>query len=106
MKRVIILSPFKGDEFANVEYGWRCVIDSMRRGEAPWASHLFYTQIMNDADPAQRSLGFACEEAWLQAADLIVAYIDRGMSSGMMKTINMVSQSPEYLIPIEIRSLK
>lgn len=106
MTRVIILSPFKGDISANVEYGWRCVIDSMKRGEAPWASHLFYTQIMEDSDPAQRSLGFACEFAWLKAADLIAVYVDRGLSSGMIKTINMVSLNPLILIPIEIRSIE
>src|SRR5260221_1819833 len=99
MKRVIILSPYKGDIAANVEYGWRCVIDSMRRGEAPWASHLFYTQILNDADPAQRSLGFACEATWLQVADLIAVYTDRGLSSGMVKTINKVSANPTLSIP-------
>lgn len=106
MKRVIILSPFKGDEAANVEYGWSCVIDSMRRGEAPWASHLFYTVIMNDSDPAQRSMGFACEFAWLKAADLIAVYTDRGLSPGMIKTINQVSLDPLILIPIEIRSIE
>ncbi len=106
MKRVIILSPYKGDVEANVEYAWSCVLDSMKRGEAPWASHLFYTQIMNDSDPAQRALGFECEAAWLRGADLIAVYLDRGMSSGMMKTINMVSSSPEILIPIEMRSIE
>lgn len=106
MKRVIILSPYKGAVTENVEYGWRCVIDSMRRGEAPWASHLFYTVIMNDADPAQRSLGFACEAAWLQAADLIAVYTDRGLSSGMVKTINEISMNPTLAIPIELRSIE
>jgi len=105
VKRVLILSPFKGDIAANVEYAWRCVIDSMQRGEAPWASHLFYTQIMNDSNPAQRSLGFQCEEAWLRAADLVAVYTDRGMSSGMIKTINMIGESYPW-VPLQLRSLK
>jgi len=106
MRRVLILSPYKGDIEANVAYAWECVIDSMKRGEAPWASHLFYTEIMNDADPAQRSLGFACEYAWLRVCDLLAVYTDRGLSSGMVKTINSASVDPTLSIPIELRSLK
>lgn len=106
MKRVIILSPYKGDIEANIQYAWECVIDSLRRHEAPFASHLFYTEVMNDTDPAQRSLGFQCEEAWLRGSELVAVYTDRGLSPGMIKTINLISVSPELLLPIEMRSIK
>lgn len=106
MNRVIILSPFKGNTEANVLYGWQCVLDSMKRGEAPWASHLFYTTVLQDSDPAQRAKGFECEWAWLRAADLVAVYIDRGLSSGMIKTINALSTSPDLTISIEMRSIK
>jgi hypothetical protein len=106
MKRVLILSPYKGAVEANLHYGWLAVLDSLKRGEAPWASHLFYTVVMNDTDPAQRALGFEAEWAWLQAADLIAIYTDRGISPGMIKTINAVSVDPTVNIPIEMRSIR
>src|SRR4051812_14464173 len=106
MKRVVILSPYKGDIAENVEYAWRCVIDSMKRGEAPWASHLFYTQIMEDSDPAQRSLGFACEAVWIRGEIFVAFYLDRGISKGIIKTKNMFSKTPKILFPIEMRKIK
>src|SRR5882724_4221987 len=102
MKRVVIISPYKGAVEENVQYAWQCVLDSLKRHEAPFASHLFYTVVMNDNDPAQRSLGFACEEAWLAVADLAAVYTDRGLSSGMIKTINMLSQHLTIRVPIEM----
>jgi len=106
MKRVLLLSPYKGDIEANVAYAWECVLDSLRRREAPWASHLFYTQIMNDSDPAQRSLGFQCEAAWLPVAQLLAVYTDLGISAGMAQTINRVSADPSLALPVELRSIR
>ena len=44
MKLVIIESPYAGDIEKNVAYARDCVRDSLMRGEAPYASHLLYTQ--------------------------------------------------------------
>ena len=38
---VVIESPYAGDVEANVAYAKRCVLDCLRLGEAPYASHLF-----------------------------------------------------------------
>lgn len=105
MNRVIILSPYKGDTEANLLYGWHCVLDSVQRGEAPWASHLFYTVVLNDSDPVQRAKGFECEAAWLRAADLVAVYTDRGLSSGMVKTLDMMRKDYPW-IKTEMRSIK
>lgn len=105
MNRVIILSPYKGDISANLAYAWLCVLDSMKRDEAPWASHLFYTEVLRDSDPAQRAKGFECEAAWLRAADLVAVYTDRGLSSGMLKTLDMMRKDYPW-IKTEMRSIK
>ena len=58
MREFILLeSPFAGDVEANKKYAAEAVRDSLRRGEAPFASHLFYTQFLDDDIPAERSLG-------------------------------------------------
>jgi len=85
MRRVVIESPYAGEVEANVEYAKMCVHDCLRRGEAPYASHLFFTQpgILDDLIPDQRKLGIEAGFAWGEAADLVAFYVDRGWSRGM-----------------------
>jgi hypothetical protein len=58
-RRVIIESPYAGDVDANLIYARECLRDSLKRGEAPLASHALYTQegVLNDDDPDERKLG-------------------------------------------------
>jgi len=87
MKLVILESPYAGDVDANTEYARRCVRDSLSRGEAPIASHLLYTQpgILDDDKPNERRWGIDAGLAWMSSADLVAAYIDHGVSAGMME---------------------
>jgi hypothetical protein len=82
---VIIESPYAGDIKRNVAYARECVRDSLKRGEAPIASHLLYTQpgILRDDVPDERAWGMAAGLAWRHVAELSVFYIDLGWSSGM-----------------------
>lgn len=73
----------------NLEYARDCTKDSLRRGEAPFAMHLLYTQVLNDLDKADRALGITCGLEWSKHADLIVFYIDHGFSSGMQLAHDM-----------------
>jgi len=61
------------------------VEDSLRRGEAPIASHLLYTQegILDDLDKNDRSLGITAGHSWIGVADGMVVYTDFGISDGM-----------------------
>lgn len=88
-RRVVIESPYAGDVEANVAYARRCVLDSLRRGEAPFASHLLYTQpgILDDLVAEERTLGIDAGLAWGAAAELVAVYIDRGVSPGMIKGV-------------------
>ena len=85
MKRVILESPYAGDIERNIKYARECLKDSLKRGEAPIASHLLYTQegVLNDDIEAERMLGINAGLAWKEVAELHVFYIDFGMSKGM-----------------------
>ena len=72
---VIIESPYNGtpEEIAeNVQYVILAMRDCLKRGEAPFASHLMYTRVpdgnhISDDEPADKT----------------VVYTDRGISRGM-----------------------
>jgi hypothetical protein len=85
MKLVIIESPYAGDIERNVRYARACLRHSLGKGEAPYASHLIYTQpgVLRDANPGERAHGIAAGFAWGEKADLTAVYTDLGVSKGM-----------------------
>lgn len=85
MKKIAIESPYAGDVERNVRYAKACVRDCLKRGEAPYASHLFFTQdgLLDDTVPEERKLGMEAGKVWEVAAELTVVYTDLGMSGGM-----------------------
>ncbi len=83
MKLVLIESPYAGDVEKNTEYARSCVKHSLSLGEAPFASHLFYTQILDDKNRKERSKGIEAGLAWGQKAELTAVYTDLGISEGM-----------------------
>lgn len=105
MRRVILESPFAGGVARNVAYARACVRDCLRRGEAPIASHLLYTQpgVLRDDVARERSLGIAAGLAWVAVADATVAYTDLGISTGMRTGIDRAEAAGR---PVEYRSLK
>lgn len=105
MRLVIIESPYAGDVERNVAYAKEAVRDCLARGEAPYASHLFFTQsgLLDETVPEQRTLGIEAGLAWGAMAEATVVYTDLGMSSGMLLGIDRA-----YLVgrPVEYRSLR
>lgn len=85
MRRVIVESPYAGDVELNTRYARACMADCLRRGEAPLASHLLYTQpgVLDDNKPEERALGMEAGWEWMDVADLVVVYTDLGVSKGM-----------------------
>jgi hypothetical protein len=87
--RVLIESPFKGKDYSetarNIYYARLCVRDSILRGEAPFASHLFYTQtgILDDKIDEERMRGINAGLAWGNNAEISAFYTDLGFSKGM-----------------------
>lgn len=89
--RVVIESPFGSPDdkvvTEDVEYLYECCRDSLSRGEAPFASHGFYTQFLDDRNPDHRRQGMDSGFAWGSQAELCAVYVDRGVSSGMIEGI-------------------
>jgi hypothetical protein len=87
MKRVVVESPFRGDYALNRAYLLMCLRDCLNRGEAPFASHLFYTEVLDDREPRDRKLGIDAGLEWASQADVIAVYSDLGISMGMKYAI-------------------
>lgn len=106
MKRLVILeSPFAGDVERNVAYARRAMRDCLLRGEAPFASHLLYTQpgVLDDDVPEERAMGIEAGLCWgTAAADATVVYADHGISRGMQMGIDRAKAEGR---PVEWRSL-
>lgn len=99
MKFVIVESPFatntitlsNGTEYQvtqewNVQYARACMHNCLAiHGQAPYASHLLYTQpgVLDDDVPDERRLGISAGLEIGRKADLRIFYLDRGFSSGM-----------------------
>ncbi|GAA5542613.1 hypothetical protein [Brucella sp. NBRC 113783] len=100
---VIIESPYSGDVERNTEYARACLLDSLRRGEAPIASHLLHTQVLDDLRPDERVLGIEAGLAWYRVADKCVVYGDRGISGGMIEGIE---RAKRYGVLVEFRNIE
>lgn len=82
-KLTIIESPFAGNVKFNKEYAKLCVKDSINRDETPFASHLFYTQVLNDGIESERDLGLKLGFNIMKLAARVAVYTDLGISTGM-----------------------
>lgn len=102
MRRVVIESPYAGDVERNLRYARACLLDSLRRGEAPIASHLLLTQVLDDDHPSDRETGIRAGLAWHQSADLVAFYVDLGVSSGMRRAWRLAMENGT---PLEERRL-
>lgn len=105
MKLVILESPFAGDIDGNIAYAKYCVHDCLLRDEAPIASHLLFTQpgILNDLIPEERKLGINAGHAWIPVAELMVVYMDKGISNGMKQGIELAHKCG---LKVELRTLE
>jgi len=109
MRRVVVESPYKARWFwqrwANRRYARAALYDCLRRGEAPFASHLLYTQpgVLRDGQAVERERGIRAGLAWGETADATVVYQDRGVSAGMWFGINAALLANR---PVEYRSLR
>ena len=102
MRPVILESPYAGDRAAHLEYARDCMRDCLKRGEAPFASHLIYTQVLDDDVRKERAQGVAAGFAWVAASEATVVYIDAGISPGMARGI---AEAEALGHPVEYRRL-
>lgn len=95
---VMLVSPFSGDVTRNREYARKCLAHSLSLGEAPFAPHLIYPQVLDDEVPAERESGIAAGFAWLDICRGIVVYDDLGISSGMQAEMDRAKVLGKYVI--------
>lgn len=110
MRLVIIESPYAGDAKTpeererviarNMRYLHRAILDCIRRGESPYASHLMLTTALNDADETERKLGIEAGFMWRAKAAATVIYTDHGISSGMRLGIEDAVRERETRVQI------
>jgi len=101
---VILESPYAGDVKRNVKYAQLCMADCLSRKEAPYASHLLYTQphVLDDDITEERDFGIEAGLQWGEKADKTVVYGDFGYSDGMRRGIERANKSGR---PVETRKL-
>lgn len=83
-----------------IAYARRALMDSVLRGEAPFASHLLYTQVLDDDEAGDRELGISTGLEFYYAVAKCVVYADYGISGGMLRGIKF---AVELGVPVEIR---
>lgn len=96
--RVLIESPFgrnvdgsraSSEEMdRNIVYVHRALEDSLRRGEAPFASHALYPLVLVDANAEERRMGMEAGFAWGEVAHIVAVYEDYGFTPGMREGID------------------
>ena len=101
-RRVIVESPWRGDVARNRRYAIAAIKDCLRRYEAPFASHVLYTEALDDSVPLQRELGMECGEFWGSVAHMVAVYIDLGISEGMQRGIDLARRRNQT---IEFRTI-
>lgn len=106
MKCVMIETPLmaRGERTMedNLKYAKECMKDSVKKGEAPFAMHVLYTQVLDDNKYEERWQGILSGLAWSRRADAIVFYMDYGMSTGM----NLAYEQAQLMgIKVEYRTL-
>ena len=82
MKKVYICSRYRADETRTVEENVQRALEACRKaalmGYAPYASHLYLPNCLDDNKPEERELGLKigqeflkeCDEVWLYGADI------------------------------------
>jgi hypothetical protein len=117
--RVVVESPFATitfrslsgtlvqlQEARNIEYARAAMHDCLvNHNEAPWASHLLYTQegVLDDDIPEERDHGIVAGMVWSAQAEKCVVYVDRGITRGMRKY--GIPGAEKKGIPVEYRRL-
>jgi len=86
MKRVFVCSPFAGDIAGNVRRTIEYCRYEIIQGNAPFAPHLLYPQMLCECDPEQRETGIRLGLEMLKVCDELHVYGDR-ISAGMAREI-------------------
>ena len=87
-KVVSLVSPLRGDTTGNTAYAQRAIRDCLERGEAPFAPHLLYPDLLADEDGDVRQRAVNAAQLIANTASATVVYADLGITSGMKSAID------------------
>lgn len=102
---VCVESAYAGDVRANKAFLRRALLDSLSRGEAPYASHAYLPDVLDDGDASQRSIGLQAGHAWAKMAACIAIYLRdpaERISRGVVERLAAVAPAQD-MTPIVIR---
>lgn len=102
MKLTILETPYSGNIQLNLNFARACLLHSIHLGETPFASHLFYTQVLDDTIPQDRTLGMTLGFNFYHHAQLCAVYTNLGISNGMLSGIR---HAESLRIPVVYRRL-
>jgi len=115
MRPAIVESPFKTaeivlangetatiEEAKNIEYAKACCLWALDQCYSPYASHLFFTQFLDDSIPEQRKLGIQAGITWGSAADVRIFFVDRGFTEGMVYGYKASKTLPQRIKVIKL----
>lgn len=105
MITVVLESPYAGNVVVNTRYARACMHDCLTRfNEAPFPSHLLYTQVgvLFDDVPDERALGIEAGLTIGARLEKTVVYTDLGISPGMELGIQRAREAGR---PVEMRTL-
>jgi hypothetical protein len=86
----------------NKHYLLRCIDDSIKRGEAPFASHLIYPMLLDDLRSDERETGILAGLAWGAVAQRVAVYGDYGITPGMAAGISRHNENGIEVVPRSI----
>ena len=102
MKCVIVETPYGTKDSAtlerNVRFARACMKDALDQGWAPFLSHLLYTQVYDDNDPALRDAGIKAGLEIGRRLDATVVYTNLGISPGMHLGIRAAEEAGREII--------
>lgn len=76
------------EERQNITIARQACRFAVMQGHNPYASHLFFPQFLNDADPEERDWGIRCGLKWAShAAEAWFILTELGMSNGMNQAL-------------------
>jgi hypothetical protein len=90
-KATIVISPYRAANGrsvgAHVERAEALCLLLAQAGIPTFASHLYATRFLDDANPPEREAGIAISKCWIARADRLAVWDPWGISSGMAAEI-------------------
>jgi hypothetical protein len=90
-KATIVISPYRAANGrsvgAHVERAEALCLLLARAGVPTFASHLYATRFLDDANPPEREAGIAISKCWIARANRLAVWDPWGISSGMAAEI-------------------